>query len=416
MWLGAFLGSFLSLSLMLLFVLAINMMGQVAAVRLYTRTRRLAALMVAVLVVAGVWHALFGLGLGPLRRFTGSYEDLGDWLLKVVNSAVLRWVLMPFDVFSRTITATRLFPDLIIWGTAALGIDLGLAVLILRLDADYFESSMEVSQKMYEKLQRLRRHGTIPISTFRPRTNWSLPDFPALSGAGPLAWRQLLSALRSMSKPFLIVLVLLLVGIGIGIVEVPDDAPVWIVLGAVAGMLTFFFFPMMLGFDFRADLDNMELLKVLPMPGWVVAAGQLGAPVLVASLVHILIFGVAACALGKPLLLPAIVLFALTVNVAVFSIENLLFLVYPTRLFQAHPGDFQALARMYLTFLVRFAVLGTAFGLGAGMGAITYWLTGGSWLAAGFTMWLVTALEATALVPCVAWAFRRFDPSTDVPA
>lgn len=231
-----------------------------------------------------------------------------------------------------------------------------------------------------------------------------------------MAWRQLLSALRSMSKPFLIVLTLLLVGIGIAAVAVPDnDQPVWVVLCIIGGILTFFL-SMMLGFDFRADLDNMELLKVLPMPGWVVAAGQLAAPVLIASTLQLFIFAAAACAFGKPLLLPVIVLLTLTANLALFAIENLLFLLFPSRLFVAQAGDFQALARMYLSFLVKFVVLGFAFGLGAGLGGLTYWLTGGSWAAAGIMAWLVMALEASALVPCVAWAFNHFDPSTDVPA
>ena len=60
-------------------------------------------------------------------------------------------LLAPFEVFSHTIMAPRVFPDLVCWGAGSLAIDALLLALIFKLDADYLESAAAISQKLYEK-------------------------------------------------------------------------------------------------------------------------------------------------------------------------------------------------------------------------------------------------------------------------
>src|SRR6185295_7656355 len=47
----------------------------------------------------------------------------------------------PFEVFARTITAARLFPDFIGWAALAVGVNVAFAALVLRLDANFLESA-----------------------------------------------------------------------------------------------------------------------------------------------------------------------------------------------------------------------------------------------------------------------------------
>ena len=117
--------------------------------------------------------------------------------------------LAPFEVFSHAILAARFFPDLVCWGAAAAAIDLGLLVLVLKLDADYLEGAAAISQKLYERMQRARQGGGIALPTSKAAARLRIPRLPWLGGAGPLAWRQLLIAMRTSR-------LVILISLGIG--------------------------------------------------------------------------------------------------------------------------------------------------------------------------------------------------------
>src|SRR5205085_6227958 len=52
-------------------------------------------------------------------------------------------------------------------------------------------------------------------------------------------------------------------------------------------------------YDFRGDLERMEVLKTLPLPPWRVALGQLVTPVLLITLVQALFIGAVQLAWGR---------------------------------------------------------------------------------------------------------------------
>ena len=101
-------------------------------------------------------------------------------------------ILAPFEVFSHAILAVDVFPDLVGWGVAAAAIDLGLLILVVKLDADYVEGAAAISQKLYERMQRARKGGGVALPTSKVEARLRIPRLPWLGGAGPLAWRQLL--------------------------------------------------------------------------------------------------------------------------------------------------------------------------------------------------------------------------------
>ena len=98
-----------------------------------------------------------------------------------------------------------------------------------------------------------------------------------------------------------------------------------------------------------------------------------------------------------------------------FSVENLTFLLFPSRMATASPGDLQNFGRQAVLFFLKIAILLIAAGIAA-------LCAGGLWILIGFKLaplaivaWIVLMAEVAALIPCMALAFNRYDPSADTP-
>jgi hypothetical protein len=184
----------------------------------------------------------------------------------------------------------------------------------------------------------------------------------------------------------------------------------------VTVMVAFTLLPQWLQFDFRVDIDRVDVLKGLPISGWAVVLGELAAPVLVASAAQLLMLALLGFLQGQ--LAAAWVIAAFLVppgNLVVFGIENLFFLLFPFRPVQLGTGDLQSVGRQMLLGLVRLLVMMLAGGVSAGVGALAWLTTGKSLVAfAAGTAATLTACGA-ALVPLIALIYRRFDPALHVP-
>jgi hypothetical protein len=118
---------------------------------------------------------------------------------------------------------------------------------------------------------------------------------------------------------------------------------------------------------------------------------------------------------GSREILIVLALFTLPFNAIVFAFDNLVFLLFPVRLVAATPGDFQHIGRAMVESLLKVVMLAVGCGLAAGLGGLAYWLSGWAWPAFLIASWLSLAVIAVAIIPCIAWAYRRFDVSTDTP-
>ena len=186
-WLSAFVGIFLTLQFMQFLTLAVALAGQIVAEHAYTRTRKLLLLLVGALVAAGLAQMLWQTPVESIPALARSFR--GTWTGRIV--------LAPFEVFSAAILAEAWFPDLLCWGAGAAAIDLGLLVLVLKLDADYLEGAAAISQRLYERIQKARQGGGLALPAPKGATRLRVPRLPWLGGAGPVAWRQLLMAMRT---------------------------------------------------------------------------------------------------------------------------------------------------------------------------------------------------------------------------
>ena len=427
LWLGAFLGAFLSLTLINLFTTCVVIVGQTVTATAYTRGRR-----VAVALIAGV----VAVSVGPALA-AGTSADLATLVHQFATSTAGRVVLAPFHPFARTLTASSVFPELALWAAAAVAVNALLLALCMWLDANYLEAAAGASRRVYERVQRMRRgvggpafgagesgegegNGGGGATAGGAVGRWGgaiarrlrVPPPPWLGGAGPVAWRQLTTAARR-SGGLLFVLVL---SAGVfatffvfdrrgGDVRAPMvPAMAWFTILLLAN----------LKFDFRGELDQMPWLKSLPLRPAAVAAGELATPVLLLCASHALILGAAAAAMPTiraPLL--AALLLALPFDVLLVAVENLLFLLFPTR-GSATPAELGAMGRQVVLFVVKVLAVAITVGVTIGLAAATVALTRSKTAALAVAFGALAA-QALALLPLVALAYRRFDPSTDTP-
>jgi hypothetical protein len=397
------LGAFLTLVFIHLLTTTLVLAGQALAQRMYTRARKAMMLVILALAVifAARWLPVF---------FNRGFQEAAHGLL---NSAVWFWLVMPLEPFVRTITAEKIMPDLIGWAAAAAAVDLALLALAVRIDVNYLESSLVASQKRYLMLQRRRSTGGRMV--VKPRVAWRVKQLPWLGGAGPIAWRQLTTAIRSVHGLLFFFLIILCVA-AVSLSQMQKSSEAVTILITQICFLTIFS-TRAVAFDFRGDLDYMDWAKSLPLRPIAIALGQLAVPVLLMTAIHVLfIMAVAAFVQGTRTMLLAALLFSPPFNFLLFGVDNLFFLFFPNRMVAATPGDLQQIGRTMMEFFVKMFVLALGCGAAAALGAGGYWIAGGSWAAALALSWLGLLSCGCLTVPLVARAYRRFDVSTDTPA
>jgi hypothetical protein len=407
-WLAAVLAMVLGMLFLQYLGIVLLLAAQTIGERAHTWGRRIIVLAIVLAVAVPVlplfWRGMAGGGVVALAKL-------------VRASPVGRVVLLPVEPFGYLLTARRLFPDLVMWAAVVVAIDAALLWVIFWLDADFLESAAARSAVVQEKIARARKMG-IGAPVARGTVKFSPPMLPRLGGVGPVMWRQVTAAVRG-SKGLLFVLILVAAVAGPAVYGARDSgaANSQALVGTMAGALAWVTVVVggMIKFDFRGDVDHMEVLKSLPLSGWAVCAGEIAVPVVMLTVFHWLVLGAVMIAKGGlgPILGIAAVL-SLPFNALVFLVENLGFLIYPVRGPQG-AMDFQNFGRQTLFFLVKMIVVLVAGGLAAGAGAVAWMLTHW-WPAVGTAALVVLCGVAAGLMPVLVWAYGRYDVSVDTPA
>jgi hypothetical protein len=329
------------------------------------------------------------------------------------SSPVGRVILAPFDPFGRAITAPDL-QTLLHFGALAMFIDVALLLVVVLLDAHYVEAALTASRRRYALIRRIRG-GSMLGSGVKGDVTWSLPTLPWLMGAGPIIWRQASSAARS-ARGLLIVLLIVAVGVGPLFASAVKSTNIAQVLIGTMAWLTVLLSGL-LKFDFRGDLDYIEELKALPLKPASLALGQIVVPTLILTAAHVLLLaGVLFATPGNRGVLIAAAFLALPFNALLMAMENLIFLLFPTRAAAASPGDFQVLGRQVAQLVMKAMAVMIGFLIAMGFAVPIYIMLGGPVVVLTAVAALVLLIETAALIPAIAWAYNRFDPSIDVPA
>lgn len=407
LWATAFVGFFLASYFVMLFGTAYSFFLSAISERFRYGGYVLAAAVVygCVRSIRSLYLDVLGAG-GTPRTF---WSDL-------IHLPVIKAVTAPFAPFANVAAGIGPLSAWLSGLAIALFMTVALYIMVLLLDADYMEASIARSAKAYARLERLRRGQTPLTGAGSIRVKWSIPEFPYAGGVGPIVWRQLTTFART-SRVVTIVMLLLLAG-GVAaryfewLVPARDAA-----LPMLVGMMVYF---TMLGlnffrYDYRGDLDTFDALKTLPFSPYAIAAGQVIAPSLAITLLHLVFTLAAGIAFDRPDVFIITLIVSPAMNALMLGVENLTFLLWPTRMFVSGAADFQAMGRNMFTFFVKMIILLPAAGIAIGLGMLVHIMRGDNWLLPYFVCSGVLVLEAAAIIPLVAAAFDRFDPSSDTP-
>ncbi|RJP33724.1 MAG: hypothetical protein C4527_03890 [Candidatus Omnitrophota bacterium] len=403
-WLACFCGLFFSFMFVGFLGMIILLLKQMISVRAYTFTR----IVILTIVLAG-----FVLGMGreiPNLISENSLEVIKNFR----ESRGGFYLLLPLNILGQVLTAEHYVPDLLQWGFLALVMNLILFLIIMALDANYLETSLTISQKMYTRMQKARKGQAWSNFGKNLTSRWRIPQLPRWGGVGPIAWRQLTHIMRNSGGMFFFLIILLIAMAPPLLFEnFKDEKLQSFFIGVIVWISVIF--TMSFPFGFRGDLDNMDWFKMLPLSSMAIAIGQTVGIVFFISALQIVL--IALCALfskGGYLILLTAVLFTLPFNGILIAMDNLLFLLFPIRIMQSSPGDFQNFGRQMVYFLFKILALVIGLGIAAGLGGLLYWLTE-SWVLFFLVSWSLLILENMIIMVMLAWAFERFDLSVDTP-
>lgn len=405
MWLGCVLVLLFINS----FTLAGTLLSQAVSARAYTRTRQI--LLVGVVL-------FIGLGLAQAFPYFDPHNPLASAEL-FRQSAAGRVLLAPFEVFPRIMTAESVV-EVVLWSAIGTGMVTGLFALAVVLDVNYLEAAQQISQRVYERLQRMRQGGGGAIGTVQLGgvQRLRIPPLPWLFGLGPNLWRQWLLLIRRSQGVVFLVLFTVVGGVAIllasrqGMAKNVYLVPLMIVGGLVyQSLLTAIQMPA----GFRGDLDRMDWLKSLPIRPAAIVWGEISGAVLLLSLVQALTL-IAAWGLLRSAheVFSAGLAFLVPMNLLVFGIENLIFLVFPLRMTPTTAGDFQLFGKYLLLTMLKMGIVCICLMIAAA-GALLYLLIPNLGIVLSFSMLLLAAMDALVL-HLATLAFLRFDVSRDTPA
>ena len=306
-------------------------------------------------VVAGLVAGGLAIGWTIARSdaFRGRIE-LGDGvldrfltILTSLDSTTIGYAALPFRPLVDLIAADSI--------TAAnLSLAAGASALLVLLAVGVVAIYGVVARWVVE-----REHRDYSLHMAQPRapgeslatTLSSLPPTLAriarLGGGGPLAWRQMVGARRQWGSVLTAMIAPAILACAPCFIIAEPNIAFLSTAGALA-FYTFLLLPTALRFDFRRDLERLAVLKGLPISPAAAVIGQTIAPVLIASAFQAMVLAFAVVARSLPLYyLTGTVLVLLPLNVLVFALDNLIYLLYPYRIQQE---GLEVFLRTMLTF------------------------------------------------------------------
>ena len=395
---------------------------------------RAAYLAYRVVVVAGLLAgalALIGVVVreaapgGQINFGEGVLERLLDILLRS-DASVLGYAALPFQPFIDLIVAEAVSASKIGLAAAALvgvvffaAAVIGLYAMTMRFVAERERRNFHIVEKRRadvrsarNEIRQMRTGGLAPL----------LRQMPRWGGASALVWRQLIGARRSWGSLLTAMIAPAVLACAPCFVIADAD----IALLATAGTLAFYTFlllPTAVRFDFRRDLDRIAMFKGLPIAPAAAVIGQVIVPVFIATLFQSVVLAFATYSRSLPLhYCLSAMLVLLPLNALVFSLDNLIFLLYPYRLQQEGVEIF---VRTMLTFTGK----GLLFALG--LGAMSLWGFAAADLTREFSRSTGITIDAFAVFtagmvagPCaltsvalyaLSRTYHCLDPAEDIP-
>lgn len=355
-WPVGFLGLMLGLTFIELLRMALDILAFGASRRQYLAFRIGVFTLAAGLAGVGLISA-GGLFFGPeSERATSTVQVVLrsiDTLLEITRTAEGRVVLAPFLLCSKIITASdvvtfEFWRDLL----SAMILVAATGWLVIWLDRHTQNAIVRNEREAFRRNPQRRAEAcTADVSAI------ALPVVRSLSGVGPVFWRQWV-ALSKYKGELALALVAPLALSLLPLLQPLSPRATFLHVAAGLVFYSFVLLPPALKFDFRRDYERLGVLKMLPLRPLAVVVGQLAAPIVIVSLFQITLLSLTAA--FRPIA-PAMYVTALAVllplNVLIFGLENLIFLLAPHRLKQEG-------IEVFLRTMLVFTAKAVFFGIG----------------------------------------------------
>ena len=113
-------------------------------------------------------------------------------------------------------------------------------------------------------------------------------------------------------------------------------------------------------------------------------------------------------------ILLAMVVYLVPFNLLLFGVENVMFLLFPSKLVPVGRVDFDFLGRTLVDFMIKTMIVISCVAVARLAGIIAQQQTGEQWVSFGVASVIVLSAFALMTVPAMAWAFRRFNVSETI--
>lgn len=405
----------------LLATLTMAIAGQTVALLLGSIERRLP--IGAIRLVARLLTIALAMGVvGLFLSIDALPRDLQALLKTVVESPVMRALTLPFEPWAQLIAAGELssaWPWLLLC-TAALGL---LFELTARIPVDFREMALATSADVAQRLRRLQRGAG--AASDKVSSSGGLRPVPWLFGRSPLgaiAWHKTASMLRraraTLGFTVFLMSVLLIVGVTISRDRNPEADLVAVVMIVLLGTL---YLCSGLRFDFREELDRMDVIKAWPLSATRLFGAVLAPQaVLVVFFVGVVVVLHAILTDGPRLITLGILAFVPPFTVLWLALDNAIFLLWPVRFVAGQEGALQNMGRAAVVMLLRLVVVGVLVGLGSGFGfgaayLVDLYFDGSvkqTTVAGGVVGWVWLAFCAASMLRVGGWILARFEPGS----
>ena len=302
------------------------------------------------------------------RILGGEQEDL-------FAHPVVRGAILPFLPWGAMITATS-HVEFLVWFLVCGGIWLALFEFTARLPLDFRELSLETSAHVAARLRRASRGGGAASGKASARmAGWRIPWFFGRGAGGAVAWRKTGSILRKARGTLWTSTAILffLTIFSTALAETDLESFAILLPYAVISFFGTIYMCSGLRFDFRDELERMEVIKTWPVPPTRLFTAMLLPEV---ALVSVLLTGAIVLRLAisgwdfHPGIAFLVVVQPLLV-LAWVGLDNAVFLFAPVRFTPGQDGALQNAGRGVLMMLLRMVVLavivvvasGTTWGL-----------------------------------------------------
>lgn len=349
-------------------------------------------------------------------QVVGFGSAVGDFM----QSRGMQLAMLPGRPFAEAFAAETAGAALA-WSAASLALVLATAGAALLTTVDFRERSLVSSARRFDRIRRMRRgRGGLASAAAPKNRKLPVPSFAFLGTGAPIARRQAyelgrglrtLGALAFMAGMafFYVIVMPRWMGTGDGTGELGTSLVVLAVVFPLFGTGGF-------SVDLRRDVERIAYLRSLPLRPTAVAVGEVFVAAATIAIVNLLLLGVAVWIVDGPVQ-PRMAALAATVALPVawlaVTLENWLFLLFPTRT-QADGGQQSAfVGKQLIKMLFKLFLLGTV-AVAAGLTAMAGgWVADTAGAAAGAL--LVVALACWGATLLLARAYQGFDLTVDAP-